>query len=163
MKKKIIIIVIVLLTIIISSTLVIALKPKKQKEIVKIVKKEANVTISFIDETSIEKNIEVFTEKFEPSDVTVTIDGVDNSNLINIDDSQLDLTKLGKYEVKYYVDYEKKHYEQIQIINVVDTTSPTITLKANDVVILVGDKYKEPGYQAEDNYDKEIKIGRAHV
>ena len=156
MKKKIIIIVIILLSIIVSLILVIKLKSKNQKKEVKIVKKEANVVFSFTDDIFKEKNIDVFTENFEPDEVTVTIDGIDKSNLINVDSTDLNLTKLGKYEVKYFIIYQDKRYEQIQIINVVDKIQPTITLKADSIIILVGDKYKEPGYTAIDNYDEDI-------
>lgn len=114
---------------------------------------EANVVIAFFDESMKERDIEVFTEKFEPDIIEVTIDGIDNSSLIKVDDSKLDLTKVGKYEVKYYLNYKNKRYEEIQIINVVDRTPPVITLTGNDVVLLIGESYKEPGYSANDNYD----------
>ena len=38
----------------------------------------------------------------------VTIDGEDKSDLLEIDDSNLDLTKLGTYEIIYYVICDEK-------------------------------------------------------
>ena len=119
--------------------------------------KETDIIFNFVDETRKEKDIDVFTDKFEPDEVNITIDGVNKSNLVMVDDSRLDLNKVGKYEVKYYFVYNDERYEQIQIINIVDNEPPIITLEGNSVVILVGEKYNEPGYKALDNYDGDIK------
>ena len=114
------------------------------------------VNFTFEDEKAFERTIDVFTEKFEPDKIKVTINNIDNSELIQIDDSNLDLNKVGSYVVKYYIVYKKKRYEQIQTINVVDKIVPVISLTGGKVTLLTGNKYTEPGYKASDNYDGDL-------
>ena len=153
-KKQIIIIAV--LSVILIALIIIVSCLFKYKFSNKSVSRKVDVVFTFKDENNKEKNIEVLTEKFEPDELTVTVDGVDKSDLIKVDDSKLDLTKLGTYEVKYYIVYEKKEYSELQIINVVDTTPPEITLEGSGIILLVAENYKEPGYKAQDNYDGEI-------
>ena len=149
-KKKYILMVVLILDIIVLSIIAIYLF-KKEPEITH------EVIFNFEDNTLLNKNIEVNTKDYTYDKVLVTIDGIDKSELLKIDDSKLNLTTLGTYQIIYYIIYEEKRYEQIQTINVVDTEKPTITLEGKNITILVNEKYTEPGYNVTDNYDKDLK------
>lgn len=69
---------------------------------------------------------------------------------------KVDNTKLGTYELTYIVKYKKVSKKITRKIIVVDTTSPEISLEGNDVSIIVGNEYQEPGVKATDNYDGDI-------
>ena len=129
-KKKILLIILLLIITILLITGAFFLLTQKSKEV------KHNVIFSFEDETLKERTIEVNSENFEPDKVTVLIDEIDESDLIKLDDSNLDLKKIGTYIVKYYVIYDEKRYEQSQIVKVVDTTPPEITLEGKNITIL---------------------------
>lgn len=116
-----------------------------------------DITFAYVDEANITTKIEVNTEEFIPDEMTVTINNEDMTKLLKVDTSDLDLTKLGKYNIRYYLEYKKKTYEEIKEIEVVDTTKPEIVLKGKNMVILIGEKYEEPGYEITDNYDEDLK------
>ncbi len=88
--------------------------------------------------------------------IIVTVDGEDRSDLLQIDDSRLDTSTLGTYEIIYYIIYNKRRYEDIRIVKVVDTEKPKITLNGGNIMLLLNEKYEEPGYKVTDNYDKEL-------
>ena len=71
---------------------------------------------------------------------------------------KVDAAKPGDYTVEYSVqDSSDNKAETTRIVHVVDTTAPEIVLEGDDcVMIKKGDKYKEPGYKAEDNCDGDI-------
>lgn len=119
--------------------------------------KRAVVEFAYRDETKITTEIEVNTEEFTPDEMTVTVDGEDMTNLLKIDISEIEFGKLGTYRIRYYIEYKKKTYEEIKEINVVDTTKPEIALKGKNMVVLIGEKYEEPGYEVIDNYDEDLK------
>ena len=150
-KKKILLIIIIFLIIVFLILVTYYLISKSGK-----LAKKVDVLFTFVNEDNKEKNIEVFTEIFEPDEIIVTVNEIDNSDLIMVDTSDLDLTKVGQYYVKYYLIYDNKRYEKIQTINVVDSISPDISLEGGNITILVGEKYNEPGYKATDNYDGDI-------
>lgn len=65
--------------------------------------------------------------------------------------------KLGNYQVDYYAKYFFFQLENHRKIHIVDRKKPEITLKGNDTAIVCpNQKYQEEGYQALDNYDKDI-------
>lgn len=80
-----------------------------------------------------------------------------NKDIDLSNDSNIDYSKLGEYEVtlesheKYAINTKKK----IKVY-VVDDEKPVITLKDNDIVIDYKEEYTEPGYTANDNYDGDI-------
>ena len=151
-KKRIILIAILSLIILALSTFLGFLITKENVELEK-----EKVTVIFNFEDKLEKEIEIeVNEEFIPSKLTVTVDEEDKSDLILVDTSNLDLTKLGEYIVKYYIIHNDKKYEEIQIIKVVDNTKPDITLEGKNIIILLNEEYKEPGYKATDNYDGDI-------
>ena len=70
---------------------------------------------------------------------------------------QVDLSKLGEYEVSFVATYKEMKLSEKRIIKVVDTTPPQINLVsspehyANPVL-----GYEEEGYTATDNYDGDL-------
>lgn len=72
-------------------------------------------------------------------------------------EGNVDVTKLGKYNVKVIESRKKKHASKNVAVNVVDTQSPVIYLEGDaDITIEAGSDYEEAGYSAEDNYDGDI-------
>ena len=79
--------------------------------------------------------------------------------------SDIDLTKVGSYSVKYTSEYTLDYYvgakkftaSKTRTVNVVDTVAPVIELKhIEGHYTLPGHKYEEEGYSASDNYDGDI-------
>ena len=100
--------------------------------------------------------IEVGAE-YEDIGATLTVDTMDKTNEIMIDDSKLNTDVLGESSIKYYYLLDKKEYSVTRTIIVVDTTNPEIKLNGNDsITILKGEEYSELGCTANDNYDGDI-------
>ena len=74
--------------------------------------------------------------------------------------SNLDITKLGTYDVIYTYKTKLGFSKQKKVkVSVIDTESPTIELTGGDKIeVFLNEKYKEPGYNVKDNYDKEINV-----
>lgn len=72
--------------------------------------------------------------------------------------TNFDAKKVGEYKINYIVKNKLGIFSnKVQRkIKVVDTVPPQIELIGNDILLLVGDDYKEPGYTATDNYDGNI-------
>lgn len=70
--------------------------------------------------------------------------------------NNVDSSKLGTYFVYYHVKYLWFDEVLKRRVSVIDNESPNLSLVGDDVVYYVGDKYKELGYQAIDNYDGDI-------
>lgn len=68
-------------------------------------------------------------------------------------ENNIDITKLGSYEVKYNVKYKNKEESITRKINVVDTTAPSIVLNKGDLTFYLDQQYEEHGAIAYDNYD----------
>lgn len=117
------------------------------------------IDVEFIFENEIDqyKEYEVNSETYDIEKANVKVNDNDMTNLLNIDTSNIDLTKLGTYAIKYYITYKEKQYETERHIKVVDNTPPTITLKGKNITILVKEKYTEPGYIVTDNYDTDLE------
>lgn len=85
---------------------------------------------------------------------TVKVGNKDLSNQVVVDYSMIDITKLGKYEVKYKINYDDKEYTFTRYVEVVDDEAPVITLNGDEEInIVVGNSYNDPGYNVVDNYD----------
>lgn len=85
---------------------------------------------------------------------TVKVGNKDLSNQVVVDYSMIDITKLGKYEVKYKVNYDDKEYTFTRYVEVVDDEAPVITLNGDEEInIVVGNSYNDPEYNVVDNYD----------
>lgn len=78
---------------------------------------------------------------------------LDNINITN----NIDVNKLGEYEVKYQVIYKNKEEETIRKVNVIDDISPKIEVEDTIHVCPNSDlKNYELKYKATDNYDGDI-------
>ncbi len=145
-KEKIIISVLVIIIISLTVALFI-LYPFKKKE-------EHNIVfVIYYGDTY---KIEYGKEYIEPG-VKALDSSTDISAKIKTDTSNLNSSTLGKYKVEYSVVVEGVTYLASRIVNVVDTTKPKISLNGEDeVILLIGEEYKEEGAKANDNYDGDI-------
>lgn len=81
---------------------------------------------------------------------------VPENAVLTVDD-QVDLEKLGEYQVKYTGEYRWFRAEGIRSVHVEDTQCPEIKLVADPYLELIdGTKYKEEGFSAVDNYDGDL-------
>lgn len=88
-----------------------------------------------------------FTATFKGKDVTKDVK-VDNSTYNN---------EIGKYEIKFIYVNNSKEYKVTKKIEVKDNEEPTITLKnGENIMLVVGNKYIEYGYEASDSYDGDL-------
>lgn len=72
-------------------------------------------------------------------------------------EDNINYDEIGEYEIEYQVKYMGKTNTVTRKIKIVDDTDPVITLKGNEEVsVCPGQKYKEEGYEAKDNYDGDI-------
>ena len=94
---------------------------------------------------------------YEDEGCNLLVDSLDRTSDIMIDNSNLDINKLGTYKIKYYIVLDNKEYSITRNITVIDTTTPIITLNGSEsITILKGEEYSELGYTASDNYDGDI-------
>ena len=70
-------------------------------------------------------------------------------------DNQVDVSKLGTYEVTYTLE-KKPELTLIRQVEIVDTTAPVLELKEYTDELVEGDEYTEPGFSSIDNYDGDI-------
>lgn len=77
----------------------------------------------------------------------------DVSDKALVTNNNVDVNKIGNYKISYIFGFKILN----QTIHVVDTQSPVIELKGDNVVHIKSiEKYKEPGYEALDNYDGDL-------
>ena len=80
----------------------------------------------------------------------------DYSKKIKVE-GKVNTNKIGKYKIKYSINYGFIKMEKTKIINVVDKKSPVITLNGNnEVVVCPNCEYNEEGYSATDEYDGDL-------
>lgn len=115
--------------------------------------KKYDIELIFANNDDMVVDIDVNSAEFRLANVRASLDNTDLTNLIEVDNTLLDLNTVGTYKIIYYLVYEKKRYELIQTVNVVDKMVPVITLKGKNMTILLNHKYEEPGFEASDNYD----------
>ncbi len=71
--------------------------------------------------------------------------------------NKVDYTKVGSYDINYYLTYVGKIYMLTRTINVVDSVKPEIKLNGEETsTIYVGEEYNDEGAIAIDNYDGDI-------
>lgn len=95
---------------------------------------------------------------YEEMGATATLDNKDITNKIKID-NPVDTSKVGDYIIKYSVTNTKGKKEQsvIRRVKIRESEKPVINLKDGKTIkVQYGSKYKEPGYEAIDNYDGDI-------
>ena len=69
-------------------------------------------------------------------------------------DSNLNTSKVGKYNINYIIDYNNYKVRVKRTVNVVDREKPTIKLIGSEVASVCPlKKYIEEGYEVSDNYD----------
>jgi len=86
--------------------------------------------------------------------IKVTHNNIDVSSKVKIDTSNLDISHLGEYKVKY--EYQDEYIYRNVIV--IDKISPAIELiGGNEVYILLNGNYEEAGYNVTDNYDTNLK------
>ena len=95
---------------------------------------------------------------YEEKGASVFIDGVDYSDDIIIDSSNVDTTHVGTYRVSYtYASNMNQVKTLYRTINVVDTEAPVITLLGSKVyTMLVNDNYDEAGVIVSDNSNENL-------
>ncbi len=73
-------------------------------------------------------------------------------------DSNVDLEKVGNYQIVYTYQTSKGHKMKIvRRIIVKDLTLPTITLiGGNEIMVVKGEAFNDPGYEAKDNLDGDL-------
>lgn len=95
--------------------------------------------------------------EYEEYGVVAKFNGKDISEQVLIDSGQVDVTKLGEYQVKYMVNITGNEEYIYRKVKVIDTVKPEISLKeGNEIKILLNGNYYEYGYVALDNYDNDI-------
>jgi len=117
------------------------------------------IDVKFIFENEIDKyrEYEVNSENYDIESANVLVNDIDMTDLLIIDTTNIDLTKLGTYAIKYYIIYKEKKYETERHIKVVDNTPPTLNIKGKNITILVNEEYTEPGFIVTDNYDSDLE------
>lgn len=72
-------------------------------------------------------------------------------------DNGVDVNNIGKYEYKYYADFNGKHYEAVRNVEIKDTVGPVITLVSDpDGYTLPNHSYEEEGFSAIDKHDGDV-------
>lgn len=69
---------------------------------------------------------------------------------------KIDEKKVGAYKIKYEIKYKKLAKNIVRTVKIVDKTHPDILLEGDEISIIVGNEFNEPGYKATDNYDGDI-------
>ena len=95
---------------------------------------------------------------YEEKGANIVIDGVDHSDDIIIDSSNLDLNHVGVYHVVYsYVSSKNKVVTLYRTVNVVDNEVPKILLLGSNVYSMyVNDNYEEAGFIVSDNSNEDL-------
>lgn len=95
--------------------------------------------------------------KYEENGIICKYGNVDVSDQVDIDYTNINMSKVGDYKIKYsyYVnDKEEYIYRKVKVI---DTTKPVITLNGDyETAVLIYGTYIESGFEANDNYDGNI-------
>lgn len=109
-----------------------------------------NLTFELVGPSSLYINVG---EEYQEYGIKVYANGSDISDKVIIDSKEVDTAKLGEYRVKYQV-YNEYVFRNVYVI---DRIAPEIKLLGGDeLYILLGGKYSEPGYTVSDNYDNEL-------
>lgn len=89
--------------------------------------------------------------------VKVLYNEKDISSLVKIDDSMVDMNRVGVYKVKYEVIIDGICEYVYRLVSVIDNIKPQIMLDGDNMVYInLGDEYIEPGYNVTDNYDIDL-------
>lgn len=101
-------------------------------------------------------NIEVGSTEYTASDCIFKTEEL--SYVMKIDDSNIDLSKVGKYTVYYTHTYEEKEYTCERKVFVNDTTSPNVALVAGVDTIKTGAEWVDASVTYDDNYSEDLTL-----
>lgn len=101
-------------------------------------------------------NIEVYTENYEVAACTLKVK--DQSYEMTIDDSSLDVNRVGHYTINYSYNYDDTLYECERMIFVNDTTAPNITLNKGIDTILLNSEWVDTSVSYSDNYSDTLTL-----
>ncbi len=109
-------------------------------------------------EIKIDENISYEVGKAKSLDkISAKYHFIDVSEKVKIE-GNIDFNKVGKYEIKYVVPTLLGNYIKTQIVEIVDTTPPVITLQGNEIEeISYKDEYNEIGFTVSDNSNEDLK------
>ena len=97
-----------------------------------------------------------YKEEYKEPGFTAKKFGKNLKNKVKISNN-INNKKLGTYKVTYKLKYNNINYKKERKVLVKDTKKPTITLEGKkETDVCPETKYKEEGYKAYDNYDKDI-------
>ncbi len=152
MNKKLIKRIVILSIVLIVLVLGIISYSMPKKEIKNEIKEIEHDVVLSLNEPNLQE-IDV-KSNYQEMGASAIIDGVDSTDLIEIDTSNLDLNTVGEYDIIYKIKIDNKEFTEIRKVKVVDKTKPKLTLKGSTSITLIkGEKYKEYGYTVSDNYD----------
>ena len=103
------------------------------------------------------KTIELnYGEKYKEPGFKVTKFGKDYTEKVKIE-NKINFKKIGEYEIIYKVKINGITFKDKRIVKVIDKEKPIITLNGEkNITICPQTEYKEEGYKAVDDYDKDI-------
>lgn len=144
MKKKLIAF-ICLLLLIAAGIAIVFVVPKK------------TITLELEGETSIEIELkEEFTEPGYKASLCKNKKCEDITDKVEVENNIVEGT-VGKYEIKYTLNYKDKQLVKTREILVIDNVPPIIELIGEKEIIMCPNaSYEEEGFKASDNYDGEI-------
>ena len=95
--------------------------------------------------------------EYEEYGIKAIKNGYDVSSLVKIDNSLVNVAKIGEYKVKYEI-FNDEYTEYVyRLVKVIDKVSPVIKLNGDNIVYVnIGDRYFEEGFVVSDNYDNNL-------
>ena len=98
-------------------------------------------------------------ESYVEYGVRVYYDGKDVSSMGNIDDSMLNINKVGTYKIKYEINIDNVSEYVYRTVNIKENISPQIILNGDNIIyVRHNGTYVEPGYEVNDNYDSDVYL-----
>ena len=160
--KKVAIVTVCCVTLVVTLTGVFLLRSKSLKGTTwssqsNVVYNSVNDSISF-ELNDPEYNTIFINGSYEEKGARVSVDGLDYSQDIIIDSSDVDTSRVGVYHVSYtYASNMNQVKTLYRTINVVDTSAPKITLLGSRIyTMLVGDNYTEEGIIVSDDSNEDL-------
>ncbi len=90
------------------------------------------------------------------NDFTATYKGDDVTDKVKVTHN-IYSNAVGKYQVVFSYTVENREFKVTKTIEIKDETKPKITLKSGETMMVVlGEKFTEPGYNATDDYDGDL-------
>ncbi len=113
---------------------------------------KSNINFNIEDETIVLQVNTPYTQEI-PKAIFRDTDITDKVKITN----NLNINKIGKYEIVYKVKYKSKSVKRVKTIYIVDNIKPVITLNGDsEIDLYLNQAYNEQGAIATDNYDGDI-------